>query len=111
MWEFGLDTPPDGVIVTTFNPHSFLCFEGLKLDNTTTLAKKIGTATRQRAQARDLSSMHALVVDVRACFNFFGQGSISMVTRVVSSDLVFDKLSEKGNFVDFQQGNKVFDFE
>ena len=41
----------------------------------TTLAKKIGTATRQRAKARDLSSMHAPVVDVRACFNFFAQGS------------------------------------
>ena len=50
----------------------------------TTLAKKIGTATRQRAQARDLSSMHVPVVDVRACFNFFGQGS-RMVTHAVTS--------------------------
>ena len=41
----------------------------------TTLAKKIETGTRQRAQARDLSSMHAPVDDVRACFNFFGQSS------------------------------------
>ena len=50
---------------------------------TTTLAKKIGTATRQRAQARDLSSMHAPVVDVRACFNFFGQGSSKNATVVL----------------------------
>ena len=36
----------------------------------TTLAKKIGTAMRQRAQARDLSSMHAPVV-WRACILIF----------------------------------------
>ena len=43
----------------------------------TTLAKKIGTATRKRAQVRDCSSMHAPVVCTgkRACLNFFGQGS------------------------------------
>ena len=49
----------------------------------TTLAKKIGTATRQQAQARDLSSMHAPVVDVNACFNFFGQGSIFFPSQVM----------------------------
>ena len=36
----------------------------------TTLAKKVGTATRQRAQARDLSSMQAPVV-WRACLSQF----------------------------------------
>ena len=38
----------------------------VKHGENTTLAKKIETGTRQRAQARDLSSMHAPVVDVRA---------------------------------------------
>ena len=28
------------------------------------------------AQARDLSSMHAPMFGLRACFNFFGQGSM-----------------------------------
>ena len=32
-------------------------------------------ATRQRAQVRDLSSMHAPMFGLRACLNFFGQGS------------------------------------
>ena len=54
----------------------------------TTLAKKIGTATRQRAQARDLSSMHAPVVDMRACFNFFGQGSSCSVKIMHPEDQV-----------------------
>ena len=53
--------------------------------DTTTLAKKIETGTRQRAQVRDLSSMHAPVVDVRACFNFFGQGSSTRERQLAAS--------------------------
>ena len=44
----------------------------------TTLAKKIETAAHV-AQARDLSSMHAPMFGLRACFNFFGQGSTSTI--------------------------------
>ena len=55
----------------------------------TTLAKKIGTATRQRAQVRDFSSMNAPVVCKRACLNFFGQGSsLAAITIMASSSLV-----------------------
>ena len=34
------------------------------------------------SQRGDLSSMHALVVDVRACFNFFGQGSTTLAKKI-----------------------------
>ena len=37
----------------------------------TALAKKIETATRQRAQARDLPSIHAPVFEMRDCLIFF----------------------------------------
>ena len=36
--------------------------------------------------------------------------TITMATRVVSFDLIFCKFSEKVNFVDYQHGDKVFDF-
>ena len=48
--------------------------ERLQTTAFTTLAKKIGTAARQRAQVRDLSSMHAPVVWRAAVSIFFGQG-------------------------------------
>ena len=41
----------------------------------TTLAKKNWNSRAHVAQARDLSSMHAPMFGLRACFNFFGQGS------------------------------------
>ena len=65
--EFGLDSPLDGVLVTIFVSHSFLCFNDLQLGNT-----------------------------------------ISMATRIMSFDLVFNKLSEKVTLVDFQQEEQGF---
>ena len=41
----------------------------------TTLAKKNWDNRTHVAQARDLSSMHAPMFGLRACLNFFGQGS------------------------------------
>ena len=77
--DIGQLDPEAGVMVEGFQfPISVLASCCCTGDTCTTLAKKIETATRQRAQARDLSSMHAPVVDVRACLNFFGQGSSSI---------------------------------
>ena len=58
--------------------------------------QKIGTAARQRTQARDLSSMHTPVV-WRAwlrCPNFFGQGSkrVRLLSLMIK---IFDFCSEK----------------
>ena len=45
--------------------------------SSTTLAKKNWDNHAHVAQARDLSSMHAPMFGLRACFNFFGQCSSS----------------------------------
>ena len=41
LWKFGLGIPLDGVLVTIFILHSFLCFNDLKLGNTITVAPRM----------------------------------------------------------------------
>ena len=41
--------------------------------------QKNGDNRAHVAQARDLSSMHAPMIGLRACLNFFGQGNITVL--------------------------------
>ena len=41
LWKFRLDIPLDGILVTIFVLHSFLCFHDLKLGNTITMTPRM----------------------------------------------------------------------
>ena len=41
LWNFGLNIPQDGVLVTVFVSHSFSCFNDLKMGNTISMATRM----------------------------------------------------------------------